>query len=135
MDINGYVARRMLWDICDIEVPLNSLYEPVYEALFTWMEDYSREFDAAILFRLPRCKTTQEELMSDMVEIYTGILSVVRDINDMRTLNCLFTVSFYMAVKYKDNPAMCRKISYYFELISYSLRSWDILMNRYENEI
>ena len=135
MDIVGYVARRMLWDVCEIITPLNSIYEDTYDTLFNWMEMYTDRFGGRILHRLPPCKSTEAELLSDMAELYAGVISATDDIDDLRTLHCLFTISFYMMVRYKETPRLCSKISYYFELISYRLTSWDVLTNRYENEI
>ena len=130
MDAAGYVARRMLWDICEILSPSNPRYEPLYEALFNWMEVYTRQFGGSIIHKLPALKTNEDALLFDMAEIYDGILSKVQDTNSMLTLNALFTVSFYMMVRYKETPRLCSKISYYFELISYRLCSWDLLENR-----
>ena len=135
MDPAGYVARRMMWDICEILSPINLRYEPIYEALFNWMEVYTRRYGGSIIYRLPSLKTNENELLFDMATLYAEILSRIEDINSMISLNTLFTVSFYMMVRYKETPRLCSKISYYFELISYRLSSWNILENRYESGI
>lgn len=135
MDFSNYVARRMLCEICEIATPLNPLYEPGYNALFNWMEHYTERFGTIILPNLPRLKATPDELLNDMLEIYSGIFEVVYDINAMVTLNSLFTISFYMMVKYKERLVMCSNISYYFELITRRLGSWDYLTNNYEVEV
>ena len=130
MDAAGYVSRCMLCDICEILSPTNPRYEPIYEALFNWMEVFTRQYGGSIIHRLPCLKTNEDELLVDMAELYDGILRRVQDTNSMLTLNTLFTISFYMMVRYKETPRLCSKISYYFELISYRLRSWELLENR-----
>ena len=127
MEVSDYVSRRMLFDVCDIAVPLNADFEPIYEALYKWMECYTEQF-GTVFYRLPACKTTREELMDDMVHLFTGIFDRVSDIDGITTLHALFTVSFYMMIKYKDYQAsMCGNICYYYKLITQRLKSWDTL--------
>lgn len=127
MAFSDYVARRMLCDICNIVTPIESRFEHGYDDLCKWMESYTTQFDGAIFNRLPRCKTIRDELLNDMSQLYTGIFSRVNDIHGITTLHCLFTLSFYMMVKYKEQPIMCGEISYYFRLITQRLESWEIL--------
>ena len=128
MAVFDYVSRRMLFDVCDIAVvPLNEDYEVIYEALYKWMECYTEQF-GSVFYNLPAHKTTQEELLNDMVQLFTGIFERVSDIDSITTLHALFTVSFYMMIKYKDQQvSMCGSISYYFKLITQNLKSWDTL--------
>ena len=133
MEFSNYVARRMLYEICNIATPLNSLYEHGYQNLYVWMELYTERFGGVILHNLPSRKSTSVELLSDMVELYTGVFSRVEDMNDMTTLHSMFTISFYMMEKYKEHSAMCSNISYYFELMTRHLDSWNTLAS--ENEM
>ena len=127
MEFPAYVARRMLDEVCDIPTRTNSYYEPGFTELFDWMELYTNQFGARILYQLPNCKATRHELLDDIVELFAGILSRVNDVHDMTTLHSLFTISFYMMVIYKDHPIMCGYISHYFEVISFRFRSWNSL--------
>ena len=127
MNVADYVARRMLDDVCEIPTAINSNYEFFYGELFDWMQLYTEQFGGRVLHRLPRCKNSREELLHDMAELYSGVLSRVEDINSMITLHSLFTLSFYMMVRYKEHPDMCGNISYYFGLITRRLESWNLL--------
>ena len=128
MESSGYVARRILFEILDIATPIDERYEPIYELLYDWMESYTEEFGGAIFYRLPVCKTTRDELLRDMAQLYAGILARVNDIHGITTLHSLFTVTFYMMVKYKERqPSMCGDIVYYFKIITRRLESWNTL--------
>ena len=130
MEISSYVGRRMLWDICEIDVVVNPIHEPVYNTLYNWMIMYSRQFGVDVVRCLPRCKATENELLVDMKHLYEGILNQVNNAHQMRVLNCLFTLTYYMMTRYKDNVRMTSKIAFYFELITSRLRSWEMLVNR-----
>ena len=129
MEISSYVGRRMLWDICEVSVVLNPTHEPAYNMLCNWMLVYSRQFGADVARCLPRCRATENELLGDMKNLYEGILKQVNNIHQMRTLNCLFTLTYYMMSMYKYNITLASKIASYFELITSRLRSWEMLIN------
>ena len=124
MEVSDYVARRMFFEVYDIEMLLNMDFESVYDDLYEWMERYTEQF-GDLFYRLPSCKSTSDELMNDLTLLYTGILDRIDDIESITTLNALFTVSFYMMVKYRNQqPFMCGYISYYFKLVTQRLESW-----------
>lgn len=135
MCIAGYVARRMLDDVCEIPTIINSNYEPVYGELFDWMQIYTNQFGGRVLHRLPRCKNSSEDLLDDMTELYSGVLRRVEDVHSTITLHSLFTLSFYMMVRYKEHPDKCGNISYYFGLITRRLESWNFVTDNYDTYI
>lgn len=129
MEISSYISRRMVWDICEVAVVLNPTHEPAYNMLCNWMLTYTRQFGGDVARCLPRCRATENELLDDMKKLYEGILKQVNNVHQMRTLNCLFTLTYYMMTRYKYNVRFATKIAFYFELITSRFRSWEILVN------
>ena len=76
---------------------------------------------------IPPLTRAQQEIKKK----YSGVLQGVTNIDDVLTIRSLFTISFYMMVKYKADPALCSNISYYFELISQGLRAWQTINGGY----
>ena len=60
------------------------------------MERYTEEYNGEVFHRLPCCKATRDELLGDMTQLYSGILARMDDTNNITTLRCLFTVTFYI---------------------------------------
>ena len=125
MESSAYVARRMLFEVCDILTPIDEHLEFVYNELYDWMELYTERFGGDIFHRLPSCRTNRDQLLRDISRLYTGIFARIDDMHNITTLRTLFTVTFYMMVKYKEQTIMCEDIAYYFRLISRRLESWD----------
>ncbi len=125
MESSDYVARRMLFEVCDILVPIDERFEFAYNNLYDWMERYTAEYGGDLFHRLPNCKTSRGELLNDMSQLYSGIFARMDDMHNITTLRSLFTVTFYMMVKYKEQIFMCGVIAYHFSLISRRLESWD----------
>ena len=44
MEVSDYVARRMFFEVYDIEMLLNMDFESVYDDLYEWMERYTEQF-------------------------------------------------------------------------------------------
>ena len=138
MESSAYVARRLLFEVCDILIPIDEQLEFVYNELYDWMERYTEQFGGELFHRLPSCKATRDELLSDMSQLYSGIFARMDDMHNITTLRCLFTITFYMMVKYKAQETMCGDIAYYFRLISRRLESWNTLehlTNNYDNGV
>ena len=131
----AYVARRLLYDICDILTPVEDEYEECYRLLINWMSVCTNRFGRRIIPSLPAVKENHDELLNDMVELYSGILSVRNPKNTRPTLNALFTATYYMMVQYKHNVVLCSHISYYFQLITSQLNCWDSFPFNHENEV
>ena len=127
MESPDYVARRILFDLCDIITPIDARLEPIYDALLDWMERYTEAYGGDIYHRLPGDRMDRDELLSDMSQLYAGIFARVDNSHSITTLRSLFTVTFYMTVKYKEHPALCSDIVQYFTWISRRLGSWNIL--------
>ena len=125
MESSDYVARRLLFEVCDILTPVDERFEHIYNALYDWMDRYTEEFNGEVFYRLPSCKATRDELLSDMSHLYSGIFARIDDMHTITTLRSLFTITFYMMVKYKAQETMCGDIAYYFRLISRRLESWN----------
>ena len=127
MELVSYVARRMLKDVCEIEVPINPAYELAYIQLCRWT-DYCSTWRGPELFpNLPCVKQTSEDLNDDMMIIYVNYLTRVEDTHSRSTLHGLFSLSLYMMIKYKEHPDMCNLISRNFELLTYRLGGWAYL--------
>lgn len=127
MNYPNYVSRRMLLDVCDISTSIDPRGEPFYDTLFTWMEVFTTRFSTQLLSGLPPLRTSSLDLDKDMIDVYSSILRAVPDVHSVATLNCLFTVSFYMMVRYKETPVLSSNIANGFELISRTLRGWQLL--------
>ena len=124
MELVSYVARRMLKDVCWVEVTLNHTYEPTYRQLCNWT-DYCSTWRGQELFpNLPCLKQTLDELSDDMLEIYVDFLTNVEDVHSGSTLHGLFSISLYMMIRYKEHPNMCNLISENFELLTRRLKGW-----------
>ena len=99
MESPDYVARRMLFDVCDIITPIDGRLEPIYDALLDWMERYTEEYGGDIYHRLIGDRLDRDELLSDMSSLYSGIFARMDNSLSITTLRSLFTVTFYMTVK------------------------------------
>jgi hypothetical protein len=124
MELVSYVARRMLEDVCGIAVISNPAHEPLYEVLYGWTELCTERFQTELFPNLPCIKQTPGDLSNDMLLLYAGILRNFGNPHSRRTLNGLFTITFYMMIQYKEHPDMCSLISYDFELLTRRLRGW-----------
>ena len=134
METAGYISRRMLQDVCDITTGRNDNLEPLYNALMDWMEVYTQRYSAAVLHRLPSLKTTKQELLKDMEGVYRGILTVTPDVHSMLALNCIFTVSLYMMIRYRETPNLSGEVAFLFQIISYRLGGWKLLERKIHGE-
>lgn len=128
MDAADYVARRLLFEVCDIVTALDDHFEPIFEDLWNWSVEYTKRFGSDIIHRLPGGSRSQEELLSDMAQLYDGIFSRMNDDHSITTLHSLFTLTLYMMVKYKDiGASICSEIAFDFYLITRRLESWECL--------
>lgn len=127
MELVSYVARRMLKDVCRIDVIINPAYESAYRQLSGWTNHCSTWRGPEIFPNLPCVKQTPDELSDDMLVIYTDFLITIEDPHSRCTLHGLFSVSLYMMIKYKEHPDMCNLISRNFELLTYRLGGWAYL--------
>ena len=126
MSLASYVGRRVLYDICEIVTPIlhGTHYESVYNDLCTFMDRYTRHCGRHIIPNLPRRKTSSNELREDMLDLYDGIFRGSHDSNSILTLNSLFTMTYYMMVKYDNDPVLCSNISFQFEVMTERLGGW-----------
>ena len=125
MSLASYVARRLLYDICDIATPVHSThYENVYNELFYFMYRYTQYCGREIIPNLPIQRESFSELNNDMLDLYEGIFSASDDINSRLTLNSLFVMTYYMMVKYRDDPVLCSYITFQFEVTTERLGGW-----------
>ena len=126
-----YVSNRMLLDICDTPMRINSQLEPIYEDFCRSFRRYNndRHFRHTATVGLPSQKETEDELLADIFELYSGILRGANDHHSISTIRCLFTVSLYMMGIYRNDIELCKLIPSYFYLISYRLRGWSHFEN------
>ena len=128
MNASDYVARRLLFEVCDIVTVLDDHFEPIFEDLWNWSEEFTKRFGSDIIHRLPGGRTSREELLSDMSQLYRGVFSRMNDDHSITTLQSLFTLTFYMMMKYKDIGAnLCSEIAFDFYVITRRLESWELL--------
>jgi hypothetical protein len=126
MDVCGYVATRMTQAVCGIGVILiaNPAHERVYEKLCGWTELCTERYGAVLFPDLPYIKNSRDELADDILLVYCGFLHAFPYPNSRATVHCLFTLTFYMMLQYKNHPALCSFISQNFIVISHGLRGW-----------
>ena len=128
MNVSDYVARRLLFEVCDIVTVLDDKFEPFFDDLWNWTEEFTQRFGGDLIHRLPSGSTSREMLLNDMSQLYEGIFSRMNDDHSITTLHSLFTVTFYMMMKYKDiGASMCSEIAFDFYLITRRLESWGFL--------
>lgn len=126
MSISSYVARRLMCDVCEIIMPIqySTHYEDVYNQLFNFMDRFTRQSGREIIPNLPRHTDSAYELKEDMLDFYEDIFRGFNDANSILTLNSLFTITYYMMVKYSDDPVLCSNISFQFEVTTERLGGW-----------
>ena len=126
MSLASYVARRLMYDVCEIVMPVlySTHYETVYGELFNFMDRFTRHSGREIISNLPRRTESAYELKEDMLDFYEGIFRGSNDANSILTLNSLFTITYYMMVKYSDDPVLCSNISFQFEVTTETLGGW-----------
>ena len=133
MNKASYVSRRLLYDICDIMTPIDSELEYIFSLLRNWMMVFTDRFGNRI--RVPQIRERAEDMRRDIAQLYSAILHYYRNRDSIRTLNCLFTITYYMMLRYKDNVILCSQISTYFYLIARDLESWDTFSLSYDNVV
>ena len=126
MSLANYVARRLLYDICEIATPVqhSTHYERVFNELLNFMDRFTHYCGREIVPLLPRRTESFYELREDMFDIYEGIFRGSDDINSVLTLNSLFVMTYYMMVKYEYDPVLCSHISFQFEVTTERLGGW-----------
>ena len=130
MSLASYVARRLMYDVCEIVMPVlySTHYETVYDELFNFMDRFTRHSGREIIPNLPRRTESAYELKEDMLDFYEGIFRGSNDANSILTLNSLFTITYYMMVKYSDDPVLCSNISFQFEVTAETLGGWTFFL-------
>ena len=125
MDKAAYIGQRMLYDICDVMIPINSENEQCYSYMIRLMHLMTER--NAHLIRLPTRKTNLQDVIEDVIDIYTSIFDAFPDRNSLPVLNCLFTITFYMVIQYKEDIRICSRISCCFAVITTTFNFWDNL--------
>ena len=125
-----YIGRRMLFDLCDIMTPINRDEERCYSLLLNWTTIFTKRFGHTIT--LPRIRDNNEAIITDLSQLYSGILTNSADTNSLQVLNCLFTITYYLMVQYANIPVICSQISCCFVAVSRNLNSWDCFPELYE---
>ena len=128
-----YIARRMLYDICNIMTPINRNEEPYYSLLLNWTAVFTRRFGHTI--HLPIIREVHDTTIMNLSELYSGILENSVDVNSIQVLNCLFTITYYLMMKYEDHPVTCSKISCCFVAVTRNFESWNRFSELYETNI
>ena len=119
-DVSLYVARRLLFDHCDIIAVIDDRFEEIYRKLIIWMERFTVLYGARIIPALPTVKESEQELKSDMIRLYSEIMAS----GNRTLLEPLFTITYFMMIKYSHNPALCSRIPFYFAIIASNVTSW-----------
>ena len=133
MNKASYVSRRLLYDICDIMTPIESELECIFSLLRNWMLIFTDRFGTRI--RVPQIRERAEDMRRDLAQLYSAIFHYYRNRNSTRTLNCIFTITYYMMLRYKDNVILCSQISTYFYVITRDLESWDSFPSSYDTVV
>ena len=136
MNAPDYVARRLLFEVCDIVTAVDDHFEPLFDDLWNWTEEFTIRFGSDIIRRLPAGSTSREELLNVMSQLYDGVFSRMNDEHSIATLHSLFTLTFYMMMKYKCiGASMCSEIAFDFYLATRRLRSWEFLERVIQGEL
>ena len=128
-----YIARRMLYDACNIMTPINRNEEPHYSLLLNWTTVFTRRFGHTI--QLPNIRSGHDTAITNLTELYSGILENSADINSIQVLNCLFTITYYLMMQYEDYPVTCSRISCCFVVVTRNLESWNQFPELYETNL
>ncbi len=128
-----YIARRMLYDACNIMTPINRNEEPYYSLLLNWMAVFTRRFGQTI--RLPGIRDGHDKAITDLSQLYSGVLENSIDINSIQVLNCLFTITYYLMIQYEDYPVTCSQIACCFVVVTRNFTSWNRLPELYETNL
>ena len=136
MSLASYVARRLMYDVCEIVMPVlySTHYETVYNELCNFMERFTQHSGRDIIPNLPSRTESAYELREDMLDFYEGILRSSNDTNSILTLSSLFIITYYMMVKYSDDPVLCSNISFKFEVTTESLGGWMVFDLRRDSQ-
>ena len=128
MNISDYVARRLLFEVCGVQTPINTQFEPLFDYLWSWSERFTSRYGSHIFYRIPSGCATREELKNDMILIYAHLLHRYDNDDSLDTLKALFVITLYMIIRYKsDGVRMCSEIALDFHLITQNLNSWNFL--------
>lgn len=132
MSLASYVARRILYDICEIVTPIHhsTHYENVYSELYNAMDRLTHYCGREIIPHLPSRRESVYELREDMFDLYEGIFKGSHDVNTILALNSLFAMTYYMMVKYRDDPVLCSQITFQFEVTTERLGGWRFFSER-----
>ncbi len=135
MNYSGYVARRMLYDVCGILTPINRKYERGYDTLRLFVERFVFHFGSYMIPKLPRTKNALIDQRNDLMGLYIGIFERFDDPHSLIALKSLFVASYLMMETYKDSPAYCSNISFYFEVLTQRLGGWNVLDSACDTDI
>ena len=135
MNYPGYVARRMLYDVCGILTPINAQYEHGYDILQLHVERFIFHFGSYMIPRLPSRKNDLTSQRKDLLDLYIGIFERIDDPHSLIALKVLFLATYLMMEKYRDSPKLCSNIPFYFEVLTQRLKSWDTLGCNYNTDV
>ncbi len=123
MDVSNYVAYRMLSNLFELPSRNHNQYEAVFEHLMKYTEQITLNDNGLIFYSFPRAVTTIEQLRTNMMEIFRGIMTE-SGISSLTTLRCLFIASYYLMIKHRHNFTLCAYIPYIFDSFTASFQSW-----------
>ena len=103
-----YIANRILHDVCKIKTPIKQSLEEKYILLRDRMDKMTK--NGAHLIRLPSTKDTVEEMIKDIIQTYKSIVQATKKMKSGHLTNCIFTVTYYLAVQYKHDVILCSNI-------------------------
>ena len=103
-----YIANRILHDVCGVKTPIRQLEEEKYNYLRSKM-DRMTENDAHVI-QLPSTKETEEEMVTDIIQIYEEIVQANKKSHPSHLRNCIFTITYYLTVQYKHDVILCSNI-------------------------
>ena len=131
MDLPGYIAYRMYCDVNDIPTRHNCVFEKVFEELIDFAYSYTTQYAARIFHKIPGNRTTIDELLTDIREIFAAITKQLGTVDSVLAIQTLFITSYYLMVKYRTDPRMCGHISFWFDVFTYKSKGWDKMSRRH----
>ena len=131
MDLPGYIAYRMYCDINAIPIRQNSVFDKVFEDLIDFAHNYTTQYAARIFYTIPGNRTSIEELLTDTKDIFKGITQQLGTVDSVLAIRTLFITSYYLMVKYREDPRKCGHISFWFDVFTNKSKGWDKMLHRH----
>ena len=122
MEEAHYITHRLLFDICDVMTPVNEEKEPLYARLTVILHGMMFLGSGKII--LPSTKDNLNDAIKDIIRLYRSIIMAFEGNQSTRIVDCLFTITHHMMIKYRNNIQICSRIACSFAAVIRDMDSW-----------